>query len=115
MRNGLGGEWGIGTASILAVTIAITPAAAIAKSEPTNAAAEADAEQQSHADDITVTATRSPIKVVNAPVTVTVIDARQIEDTLTDDIKDLVRFEPGVSVRSQPSRSARPGATAMPD
>ena len=100
----MGGEWGISTASILAVTIAITPAAAIAKSEPANAAAPADAEQQSHADDITVTATRSPIKVVNAPVTVTVIDARQIEDTLTDDIKDLVRFEPGVSVRSQPSR-----------
>lgn len=108
MRKELAVEWGISTASVLAfaiaIAIAIAPATAFASSNPTGANVLVDAEQQSHADDITVTATRSPIKVVNAPVTVTVIDARQIEDTLTDDIKDLVRFEPGVSVRSQPSR-----------
>ncbi len=99
-------------ASLFAMATSLAPSVAVAEGGPVNAAAPAGADQQSHADDITVTATRSPIKVVNAPVTVTVIDARQIEDTLTDDIKDLVRFEPGVSVRSQPSRfTAALGAT----
>jgi hemoglobin/transferrin/lactoferrin receptor protein len=53
---------------------------------------------------ITVTATRAPIRVINAPATVSVISAAQLDDTLVGDIKDAVRFEPGVSVRSQPSR-----------
>ena len=55
-------------------------------------------------DTITVTATRAPIAVVEAPATVSVITDADIEDLLIDDIKDLVRFEPGVSVRTQPSR-----------
>ena len=53
---------------------------------------------------ITVTATRAPVRVINAPATVSVIDAQQLDDTLVGDIKDALRFEPGVSVRSQPSR-----------
>ena len=53
---------------------------------------------------ITVTATRAPIRVINAPATVSVINTAQLDDTLVGDIKDAVRFEPGVSVRSQPSR-----------
>lgn len=53
---------------------------------------------------ITVTATRAPVATVEAPATVTVITDEEIDDNLVDDVKDLVRFEPGVSVRSQPSR-----------
>nr|WP_310523013.1 TonB-dependent hemoglobin/transferrin/lactoferrin family receptor [Polymorphobacter sp.] len=53
---------------------------------------------------ITVTATRTATPVIDAPATVSVITAADIENQLFDDIKDLVRFEPGVSVRSQPSR-----------
>jgi len=53
---------------------------------------------------ITVSATRAPIRVINAPATVSVISAAQLDDALVGDVKDLVRFEPGVSVRSQPSR-----------
>jgi len=53
---------------------------------------------------ITVLATRSATRVDEAPATVTVITAREIEQNLYTDIKDLVRFEPGVSVRSQPAR-----------
>jgi hemoglobin/transferrin/lactoferrin receptor protein len=56
------------------------------------------------ADTVTVTATRAPILTVDAPTTVTVIDAEQIADELTTDIKDLVRFEPGISVPRQPAR-----------
>lgn len=61
---------------------------------------------------ITVTATRTPIKVEDAPATVTVITADDIADQMATDIKDLVRFEPGVSVRRAPARfSAALGAT----
>jgi hemoglobin/transferrin/lactoferrin receptor protein len=66
-----------------------------------------------HADDaavnfdnrtITVTATRLPTLTSEVPATVTVIDADQIADELATDVRDLVRFEPGVSVRRAPAR-----------
>lgn len=53
---------------------------------------------------ITVTATRAPILVSEAPATVTVKTDEEIADELATDIKDLVRFEPGVSVTRQPAR-----------
>jgi hemoglobin/transferrin/lactoferrin receptor protein len=53
---------------------------------------------------ITVTATRSEKAVEDVPATVSVITAEQIEDNMIEDIKDLVRFEPGVSVKRAPSR-----------
>lgn len=53
---------------------------------------------------ITVTATRAPVTIADAPATVTVIDAEQIADDLATDIRDLVRFEPGVTVRRAPAR-----------
>lgn len=61
---------------------------------------------------ITVTATRTPIRIQDAPITVSVKTDEQIADELVTDIKDLVRFEPGVSVTRQPTRfSAALGAT----
>jgi hemoglobin/transferrin/lactoferrin receptor protein len=53
---------------------------------------------------ITVTATRTAVKIEDAPATVTVITNRQIADQMVTDVKDLVRFEPGVSVRRAPAR-----------
>lgn len=53
---------------------------------------------------IVVTATRAPIQAADAPATVTVITAEQIADEMATDIKDLVRFEPGVSVPRSPAR-----------
>ncbi|RYY28206.1 MAG: TonB-dependent hemoglobin/transferrin/lactoferrin family receptor [Sphingomonadales bacterium] len=53
---------------------------------------------------ITVTATRQPIAVADAPATVTVIDEKRIADELVTDIKDLVRYEPGVTVPRSPTR-----------
>jgi len=53
---------------------------------------------------VTVTATRTPSDVFSVPSTVTVIDAEEIEEALATDIKDLIRFEPGVSVPTSPSR-----------
>ncbi len=53
---------------------------------------------------IVVSATRTPTKAEELPVTVTVIDDERIADELVTDIRDLVRFEPGVSVQRQPAR-----------
>lgn len=61
---------------------------------------------------IVVTATRTAVKVEDIPVTVTVKSDEQIADELVTDIRDLVRFEPGVSVQRQPARfGAALGAT----
>lgn len=53
---------------------------------------------------ITVSATRAPMLISEAPVTVTAKTDEEIADELATDIKDLVRFEPGVSVTRQPAR-----------
>lgn len=53
---------------------------------------------------IVVTATRTAVKAEDVPVTVTVKSDEQIADELVTDIRDLIRFEPGVSVQRQPAR-----------
>lgn len=53
---------------------------------------------------ITVTATRTPRALEDVPATVSVIGEERIADELATDIRDLVRFEPGVSVPRQPAR-----------
>ncbi len=71
-----------------------------------------DSERQYAENEITVTATRVAADTFEVPAVVTVIDAEQIEENLATDIKDLIRFEPGVSVPTSPSRfSAALGAT----
>ncbi|MEL7718427.1 TonB-dependent hemoglobin/transferrin/lactoferrin family receptor [Citromicrobium bathyomarinum] len=55
-------------------------------------------------EQIVVTATRTPLAIEDVPATVTVIDAEDIADDMVTDIKDLVRYEPGVSVRRAPAR-----------
>src|SRR5690606_3698925 len=53
---------------------------------------------------ITVIATRSAQRTDEVPATVTVITAEDIDALLATDIKDLVQFEPGVSVPTSPAR-----------
>lgn len=60
--------------------------------------------QVADAGDITVTATRSAKDTFEVPAVVSVITAEDIEENLVTDIKDLVRFEPGISVPTSPSR-----------
>lgn len=61
---------------------------------------------------ITVTGTRLPVAAQDAPVTVTVIPETRIADELATDIKDLVRYEPGITVPRSPARfGAALGAT----
>jgi hemoglobin/transferrin/lactoferrin receptor protein len=92
-------------------TVSLLPLLAIAF--PAMAAdADADAEAADPRTLITVTATRAPVSVLEAPVTVSVIGAEEMADNMVSDIRDLVRFEPGVSVRRAPARfGAASGAT----
>lgn len=53
---------------------------------------------------ITVIATRTARRVDEVPATVSVITAEDIDTLLATDIKDLVQFEPGVSVPANPAR-----------
>jgi len=89
MRN----FWGTGAAA--AVLSALAGGAA---------AQEADTRLYAEAEQIAVTATRRAVDAFETPVTVSVITAEQIEENLVTDIKDLVRFEPGVSVSTSPMR-----------
>lgn len=81
--------------------LAATPAWAAVPADDTPPAAATNDDADGT---VTVTATRIPVAVQDAPVTVTVIDAQRIADELTTDIKDLIRYEPGISVTRQPSR-----------
>src|SRR5690606_35584257 len=84
------GLWGI---SVLALGLSLA-----------GTAAAQDQETQFAEADLTVTATRLPTDPFDVPTAVTVIDADEIETNLHTDIKDLVRFEPGVTVSNAPSR-----------
>jgi hemoglobin/transferrin/lactoferrin receptor protein len=98
---------GIMTNSILRRP-AITAAALLAGSALATPALAQDDDglyiAQQRANRITVIGSRLPTEADELPVTVTVIDAVQIADELVTDIKDLVRFEPGVTVQRQPAR-----------
>jgi hemoglobin/transferrin/lactoferrin receptor protein len=94
--------------------IALAGALMAGFSAPVHAAEATEAEIESHQQTgrIIVTATRTPVLQEEAPATVTVITDEEIADQLATDIKDLLRFEPGVSVRRAPARfGATFGAT----
>jgi len=82
-------------------------AAALFAAAPASAETAAEAESAPQVKDdptIVVTATRTPIRIQEVPATVTVLTDEEIADQLVTDIKDLVRFEPGVTVRRAPAR-----------
>jgi hemoglobin/transferrin/lactoferrin receptor protein len=90
--------------------LAVLAAAPALAEDAALSSAEAEAQQQTGR--ITVTATRTPVLQEEAPATVTIITDEEIADQLATDIKDLVRFEPGVTVRRAPARfGAAIGAT----
>lgn len=89
------------SAGLAALTVAAAPAA-IAQTVVASAAVAND--DPSQLAPVSVLATRTETRTDEAPATVTVITAEQIEAELATDIKDLIRFEPGVSVVSQPQR-----------
>lgn len=82
---------------VLAIGLAVLPISLIA-SEP---AVQPGPEPALHAlDRITVSATLSERALVDVPVTAEVIERERMDAELVRDIRDLVRYEPGVSVTS---------------
>ena len=72
---------------------------------PMAAHAAADAAPDAHQfDPVQVTATRTARALSDVPATVDVIDREQLDNHLVRDLKDLVRYEPGLSVTSSPAR-----------
>lgn len=51
-------------------------------------------------DRIVVTATRTERAIVDVPSTIDVIDRERMDETLARDLRDLFRYEPGISVTS---------------
>jgi hemoglobin/transferrin/lactoferrin receptor protein len=73
---------------------------AFAADAPERGVADAVAELRK----ISVTATRGEREIDSVAGAVTVIDAEQIRRQLATDIKDLIRYEPGISVADSPGR-----------
>ncbi len=93
------------------LTLALGAGSAIAQSAPAPSD-EVAADDTGDRSKVTVTATRVEQRTDEVPATVSVITDKTIEDELVTDIKDLMRFEPGVSVRNSPQRfGAALGAT----
>jgi hemoglobin/transferrin/lactoferrin receptor protein len=88
-----------GAASLFAY---LSSAMAFAQAQQTAVAAGEDGKPDLAT--ITVTATRLATDTQKVPATVTVVTDEKMADQLVNDVKDLVRFEPGVSVPRQPAR-----------
>jgi hemoglobin/transferrin/lactoferrin receptor protein len=85
----------------LAVSVAMSLAAA-AQGAGTAASAQQGA-APAELEEVTVYARRL-VPVTRVAATVTVISDEQIQQTLAGDVKQMVRYEPGLSVRSDPFR-----------
>ncbi|MBU1377721.1 MAG: TonB-dependent hemoglobin/transferrin/lactoferrin family receptor [Alphaproteobacteria bacterium] len=55
-------------------------------------------------DPVTVLGSRTEKAASEVPATISVITSEDLEDRLAADIRDVVKYEPGVSVRSSPTR-----------
>ena len=99
--------------ALLGTALADEAVAPNAAATAQHVAATVEPAERKSVEKVTVTATRQKRRVDEVPATVTVITAKEIEDNLATDVKDLVRFEPGVSVRSQPRASRRRAPTPV--
>ncbi|MBB6252321.1 TonB-dependent hemoglobin/transferrin/lactoferrin family receptor [Nitrospirillum iridis] len=90
----------------------LAPSAMAAAAPDVAASDAADAEALGT---VTVTATRTAKDISEVPASVSVITSQQIDEQLVTDIKDLVRYEPGVSVRKSPARFTLAGGSTGRD
>ncbi len=87
---------------------------ALAVAAPAFAADEAD-DTVTDVSPVSIVATRTEQTAEDVPASVSVITAGQIDEQLATDIKDLVRYEPGVVVRTSPARFGAALGTAGRD
>ncbi|MEO1560745.1 MAG: TonB-dependent receptor plug domain-containing protein [Cyanobacteria bacterium J06632_19] len=71
------------------------------ESKIAQAESEKEKEETEEADiEITVTGTRSERPVKDTPGNITVIESEDVEKQVVNELSDLIRYEPGVSVKS---------------
>jgi hemoglobin/transferrin/lactoferrin receptor protein len=99
---GLRRQWSA-LAFLVSLTLLTAPSGLRAQEEDTGAAAD-PAASTTFLDSITVTATRTPTSVQEAPGSVSVLDSGRIEREVSMDARDLVRYEPGIYVEGDPTR-----------
>jgi hemoglobin/transferrin/lactoferrin receptor protein len=87
---------------LLAATLAVTSTFSPAQSVPTPPAPKPA--ETPVLSPMTVSGTRTENKVEDAPATVSVISAKDVEERLAQDLRDLIRYEPNVSVGNNPAR-----------
>jgi hemoglobin/transferrin/lactoferrin receptor protein len=88
--------------NLLLLSTAVAALSSVLTAQP--ARAEDPQISPTEIDPVVVIGTRSERLASRTPSTVSVINADQIEALLATDIKDLIRFEPGVSVPTSPAR-----------
>ncbi len=90
--------------SLLMISAGLSALAAAFPAIAEEAASAIDLNQPVRVAPVTVVGTRTERRVDEVPASVSVITAEAIETNLVTDIKDLIRFEPGVSVPTSPAR-----------
>ncbi len=96
--------------SLLAGAGAAALMAGLAQAQDAGDGAAAPRRASDIADTVVVIGTRTERDIANVPAQISVITQEEIEDIIATDIKDLVRFEPGVSVSNAPSRPSAAGS-----
>ncbi len=106
-RRCVGAGSAIITASLVLGLGAVRPAVAQQPAPPPTSAPATSSddteEPPRYLDTVTVSATLSPSSVRETPGTISVIDAAAVERRLVESIADLVKFEPGVYVETNPT------------
>lgn len=91
--------------SVLALAVlAALPAFAGAPAGGDDTLVTAAASSAAEMDRVVVTATRTERAIADVPATVSAISREEMDATITRDLKDLFRYEPGVTVTSDPVR-----------
>lgn len=62
-------------------------------------------------EELVVTGTRTPRAAKTTPGTITVFDGKYLDNNYIQNIQDLIRYEPGVSVQNRPTRAGNAGFT----
>jgi len=93
--------------SLLMISAGLSALAAAFPAIAEEAASAIDLNQPVRVAPVTVVGTRTERRVDEVPASVSVITAEAIETNLVTDIKDLIRFEPGVSVPTSTRRTRR--------
>ncbi len=62
-------------------------------------------------EEVVVTGTRTPRPANVTPGTISTFDTKFLENNLIQNIQDLIRYEPGVSVQNRPTRAGNAGFT----